>query len=276
MNMKKTTLELLACPDCLGSLTLDVESGNGQVEGGELTCPNCEQRFPIRNGMAQFIHPEQLEGSNRRFVGFYDRLAPLYAFSTRLMFLAFGGERSARKEILERLELNTGRVLEVSIGPGVNLPYLYESSEVGQVYGLDISAGQLEHCRRLCRKKGWEVDLFLANAQALPFKSQVFDTVFHIGGINFFSDKKKAIGEMVRVAKPGTKIVIADECERLARAFGRLAGSHQPEDGGKLDYSPPASLVPEKMEELQVNGIWKAHGEEHGYCLEFRKPGQVD
>mgnify|MGYP001821874195 CR=1 FL=1 len=102
--MNKTTLELLACPECLGILSLGVESGNGQIEEGELTCLNCEQRFSIRNGVAQFIYPDQLEGSNRKFAGFYDRLAPLYTMSTKIMFLAFGGERSARKEILDRLD----------------------------------------------------------------------------------------------------------------------------------------------------------------------------
>jgi len=35
--------------------------------------------------------------------------------------------------------------------------------------------------------------------------------VFHVGGINFFSDKARAIREMLRVAKPGSKIIIADE-----------------------------------------------------------------
>lgn len=43
--------------------------------------------------------------------------------------------------------------------------------------------------------------------------------MFHLGGINFFDDKARAIAEMVRVAKPGTRIVICDENERGARAF---------------------------------------------------------
>lgn len=33
-----------------------------------------------------------------------------------------------------------------------------------------------------------------------------FDTVFHVGGINFFNDRARAISEMIRVARPGTKL----------------------------------------------------------------------
>ncbi len=33
-------------------------------------------------------------------------------------------EETARREILDRLEPKGGRVLEVSVGPGVNFPYL--------------------------------------------------------------------------------------------------------------------------------------------------------
>ncbi len=46
---------------------------------------------------------------------------------------------------------------------------------------------------------------------------EAFDCVFHVGGINFFTDKVRAIKEMIWVAKPGTKIVIVDETERTIR-----------------------------------------------------------
>ena len=50
-----------------------------------------------------------------------------------------------------------------------------------------------------------------ACAEDLPFADNSFDIVYHIGGINFFNDKAKAMQEMLRVAKPGTKLLIADE-----------------------------------------------------------------
>jgi ubiquinone/menaquinone biosynthesis C-methylase UbiE len=222
--------------------------------------------------MGHFIHSEELEGLNRRFAGFYDWLSYVYAFFTKMSFLAMGGERKARKEILDRLELDGGRVLEVSIGTGANLPYLFEAPEVGEVYGLDISWGQLARCRDFVRRRGWLVDLFLATAEALPFKRGSFDSVFHIGGINFFSGKRQAIEEMIRVARPGAKIVIADEAERIAKLFERIPGFPRRHGGQKADTSVPVHLVPDTMNDVRVDDIWKAHGRYHGYCLEFRKP----
>ena len=110
------------------------------------------------------------------------------------------------------------------------------------------------------------------SAAVLPFKAESFDNVFHIGGINFFSEKKKAIDEMIRVARPGSKIVIADESERVAQVVARVLRLSRANQGRKVDTSVPVHLVPESMEQIRVDGIWKRHGQYHGYCLEFRKP----
>jgi ubiquinone/menaquinone biosynthesis C-methylase UbiE len=268
--MKRQTLEILLCPHCGAELSIRDERGDGTVDEGTLVCARCAASFPIRAGIPRFIDAQQLEGPNRRFAQSYDRLAPFYTLFSKVALLPFGGERRAREEILSRLELKGGRILEVSIGNGVNLPYLFATPTLGQVYGLDISTGQLARCRKLASRRGWPVDLFLAMAEQLPFRSGSFDTVFHIGGINFFTGKKQAIEEMIRVARLGSKIVIADEAERLARIAGDPAGS-SPGLPGEVETTLPA-LVPEAVEDLRLDGIWKQHGKFHGYCLEFRKP----
>ena len=270
--MKRSALELLCCPRCRAALTLRDERGDETVDDGNLFCPYCEQDFPIRNGIARFIDPQELEGLNSRFTRFYDWFSPFYAFFTKMAFLHFGGDRKARRVILDRLDLNGGRLLEVSIGSGENLPYLFESPRVGEVYGLDISTGLLACCHSYVTKLGWPVDLFLGTAEALPFNAESFDSILHIGGINFFSRKKKAIDEMIRVARPGGKIVIADESERLAQLIARIPGLSHSYQVKKADTTSIVHLVPDTMEEIRMDGIWKMHGQYHGYCLEFRKP----
>ncbi len=179
-------------------------------------------------------------------------------------------EAAARREVLDRLEPAGGRVLEVSIGPGVNLPYLLARPDVGEVHGLDISPGQLRRCQSFVQGHGWRVPLYLANAEALPFGDATFDAVFHIGGINFFNDKARAIAEMVRVAKPGTRIVICDENERGARAYERtLPGFKRTFQGDRQAVTAPVGAVPPGMQELRAFDVWKGWM----YCLEFRKPG---
>ena len=129
------------------------ESMNLILDEGNLFCSNCEQSYLIRNGIVNFIYPQELKGINRRFAHTYDWYSRVYRLFTKLAFLPFGGEYKARTEILSRLELNGGRVLEVSIGPGVNLSYLFKSQNAGEVFGLDISAGQLARCSNLVARK---------------------------------------------------------------------------------------------------------------------------
>lgn len=270
--MKRSTLEILSCPICHGNLSLHPQAGDGTITDGRLFCTNCQRDYQIKDGIPHFIELEELKDLNHQFARSYDRVSRFYNLFTKLTFLAMGGERKARMEILQHMELIGGRVLEVSIGTGNNLPYLFESPQVDEVFGLDISAGQLSRCQGLISRRKWPVELFLGKAESLPFKSGSFNSVFHIGGINFFSDKKRAIDEMIRVARPGSKILIADEVERLARQIDRLPGFSSSDQVQQADVSPPIHLVPEGMQELQMHDIWKAHGDPHGYCIEFRKP----
>lgn len=269
VNFMKTSLlspevlDVLVCPACHHQLTL-------REEPPQLHCPSCQVDYPVHGGIPYFIKPAELTGLNRRFARLYDWFSWVYRPFSKVAFAVIGmTEATGRAEVLDRLEPHSGRVLEVSIGPGVNLPYLVDRQDVGQVYGLDISAGQIKRCRSYVRKKGWQVELFLGNAEELPFQDNSFEAVFHIGGINFFNDKKKAIEEMIRVAKPGARILIADESEKGARGYElTIPGFRRSFEKRREEIVPPVSLVPSHMEELHLFDIWKGWL----YCIEFRKP----
>ncbi len=265
--MKGTTLDILACPACYGELGI---SDEGDLNQGSLTCTTCQRIFPILEGIPNFIQPEALTGFNRRFTRMYNWFAWGYRLFSKLAFTFIGlSEEAGRREITDRLEPGGGRVLEVSIGPGVNLPYLQGRPDVGEVFGLDISLGQLRQCQRFINRKGWDVDLFLGNAEGLSFQDEVFESVFHVGGINFFNDKQAAIQEMIRVSKPGTRILIADETEKGARGYEKIIpGFKGSFEGERRAVSPPVDLVPEAMLEVRLFEVWKGWF----YCLEFRKP----
>jgi hypothetical protein len=85
---------------------------------------------------------------------------------------------------------------------------------------------------------------------------------------------EQVIQEMIRIARPGTKIVIADEAERLARLYDRLPGSRS-RKGQAADVAVSIHLVPDAMRDVRMDGIWTVHGQPHGYCLEFRKLRQL-
>ncbi len=268
--MKRTTLPLLACPNCHASLSLQPAQIQDQIDMGSLACQHCQATFPIRHGIPQFIVESELEGLNKTFAHLYDWFSLIYTAFSKVGFRLLGTtDAEARTELLSRLELNRGKLLEVSIGSGVNLPYLLKMPEVGEVFGLDISGGQLTRCSSLIRRKGWPVDLFLGNAEQLPFTDNSFDSVFHIGGINFFNNQQKAIEEMIRVAKPGTKIIICDENETGAQWYEKfLPGFKGAFQGMRREISAPIGLIPAAMLDVSLGNIWK----DFMYCIEFRKP----
>ncbi len=272
--MKPTTLDLLLCPTCHGELQLQTPTDNESIENSSLTCLSCQNVYPIKRGIPHFIKEEDLTGLNKPFARMYDWFSWIYsAFSKIGLFFLGTSESRARHEVLDRLEPNGGKVLEVSIGTGVNLPFLLSSSSVGEVYGLDISIGQLNRCNALIRRKDWSVELFLGNGEQLPFIDNSFDSVFHIGGINFFSNKKQAIDEMIRVAKPGTKIIICDENESGAKWYEKfLPGFTNAFHGQREAVTAPVNLIPGTMLDVQLRNIWNGFM----YCLEFRKPHKTD
>jgi ubiquinone/menaquinone biosynthesis C-methylase UbiE len=267
--MKRTTLELLVCPACRVGLELITATGEDMIEEGTLRCLKCKREYPIKEGIVHFIEPKELLGSNQKASKLYDWFSYFYRAFSAIGFLLWGGERRNRMAVLERLEIKGENVLEISIGPGSNLPFLINEFHAGEVFGLDISLGQLRRCREYCRRKGWKTDLFLASAEQLPFKAEAFEHVFHIGGFNFFNDKKAAMDEMIRVAKPGYRIVIVDELEKIVQAYKKTLPSFSKVIGdSKAITGAPVELVPASMQEIHSDLVWG----KSFYCLQFRKP----
>lgn len=269
--MKPATLGLLACPACKSRLEFDDPSfDSDRWHSGDLYCKDCATRYKIVSGIPHFIEPKQLSGLNRRFASMYDWFSWGYRAFSKLAFAFIGlDEERGRRDITDRLDPHGGKVLEVSIGPGVNLPYLVNRPDVGEVFGLDISLGQLQRCQSYLRKKGWDVELFLGNGEQLPFQDNSFEGVLHVGGINFFNDKKAAIDEMIRVARPGARVLIADETEKGAQGYEKIIPGFKSSFYGKREtIKAPVDLIPPEMLNTQVTGVWKGWF----YCIEFTKP----
>ena len=267
--MKRSTVPLLACPTCHSALNFS-DADEDPLRSGPLTCSRCSKVYPIVDGIPRFVQTDALTGFNKRFSRAYDLFAWGYRAFIKIAFAYIGmDEETGRREITDRLDPRGGRVLEVSIGPGNNLPYLKTRPDVGEVFGLDISIGQLTQCQRYLSKQNWDVDLFLGNGEQLPFKDESFDGILHVGGINFFNDKQAAIHEMIRVARSGARILIADETEKGARDYERfLPGFKGSFEGKRNKIVAPIELVPDSMLEKRIFDVWKGYM----YCIEFRRP----
>ncbi len=225
--------------------------------------------YPVIDGIPVFIQEEAISGLNKKYMHFYDRISFLYRVGAKLtqLFANHGIET-----LLGDLEISDhDRVLEVSVGTGDNLAYLHKKAPEADYWGLDISAGMLSQCRKNLKRWGFAAELAQGNGEILPYTDEQFDVVFHIGGINFFNDKQAAVAELIRVAKPGTRIVIIDETDRWVRNIYQKMPfvSNYYDEMDKADLTcAPVEFVPKEMRDVRLELLWKGGM----YKLSFVKP----
>ncbi|GGX13812.1 class I SAM-dependent methyltransferase [Streptomyces lomondensis] len=95
------------------------------------------------------------------------------------------------------------RVLDVACGTGL-VSRLYHG-RVAEVVGVDITREMAEQARPHLNR------LVIAPAEKLPFDDDEFDLVVCRQGIQFM-DLPDAVAEMVRVVKPGGRVVVVNLC----------------------------------------------------------------
>jgi ubiquinone/menaquinone biosynthesis C-methylase UbiE len=237
-------------------------------EGGrEALVSASGERFPIRDGIPAFLKPQDLVGDNGKYNHLYATIAGFYDDTQRVFCALKGFHRDAHfSSYMCKLEVKPGdSVLETSVGTGLNYKYLPPGAKLS---GLDLSPEMLGNCQVNLRRWGLDADLYLGNAESLPFADESFDVVFHVGGINFFNDRAKAIAEMIRVAKPGSLLLISDETEKhVKEIYEKGPGGHLYKNR-KAPVSAPIDLVPPEMQQIQLEQL--RFGDT--YALTFRKP----
>ncbi len=128
-------------------------------------------------------------------MNFYDRfiLPPLLDLAMRQSQLA-----KYRRAVVPAAR---GRVLEIGIGSGLNLP-LY-GGNVEAVIGLDPSERLLAMARRRAAEAGVATELTQGSAMAIPLADHAVDAVVMTWSLCSVTDPLAALAEMRRVLKPG-------------------------------------------------------------------------
>lgn len=224
------------------------------------------------HGILRYLAPEQLAGDNGKYMKLYNRLAALYDLGERLAdcFVYRRSIAAMRREMMALPEWRNGAaVLYVSVGTGRDFAFIPPAIDTASlnIVGADLSLGMLRRADKLWRHKLPFTPLHCA-AEDLPFADNGFDIVFHVGGINFFSNKQRALAEMLRVAKPGTLLMVADETQDLIdRQYRRNPLTRSAFDGARFDLSDIESLIPAAALERQTHLLWDGRF----YALTFRK-----
>jgi ubiquinone/menaquinone biosynthesis C-methylase UbiE len=111
-------------------------------------------------------------------------------------------------------EQATGRVLEVAVGTGLNLPLYAHDVDVT---GIDLSPEMLAIARKRAIDLGRTLDLREGDAHELPFGNDTFDTVVCTYSLCNIPDIERAVGEMKRVLKPGGRLVLVDHVRSTSK-----------------------------------------------------------
>ncbi|AJT41875.1 demethylmenaquinone methyltransferase [Psychromicrobium lacuslunae] len=133
----------------------------------------------------------------------FDDVAPKYDLTNDL--LSLGQTRRWRRIVVDTVDVRPGqRVLDVAAGTGTSSePY----ADAGvDVVALDFSLGML----KVGKRRRPDIDFIAGDATALPFADNTFDATTISFGLRNVNEPKKAIAEMLRVTKPGGKLVIAE------------------------------------------------------------------
>ena len=145
------------------------------------------------------------------------------------------------------IPLAHGRVLEVGLGTGRNLPF-YDRQRVSQVVGVDPALSLHPIARRRVVASGLDVELMGLSAERLPAPDASFDTVVSTWTLCSIPDPVAALREMRRVLKPGGQLLFSEHGRApepdVARWQTRLQPYWKPLAGGcHLDRDIPALLA---------------------------------
>ena len=140
----------------------------------------------------------------------WDEAAPRY--DRQIVFLERNWFTGAREWITARAH---GRVLEVAVGTGRNLPFYPEGA---RLTGVDWSPAMLGIARQRAAALGRDADLRQGDAQALDFPDESFDTVLCALGLCAIPDDRRAVTEMARVLRPGGRLLLVDHVAASASA----------------------------------------------------------
>lgn len=103
-------------------------------------------------------------------------------------------------------------VLDIGTGPGKLLLALRKVNPGTRLVGVDISPAMVAQARRNVRTGGRdnEIEVRVADANALPFEDGAFDRVISTGSLHHWKEPIRVLSEVYRVLKPDSYALLYD------------------------------------------------------------------
>ena len=179
------------------------------------------------------------------------------------------GSKPVARQREKVVPLAEGRVLEIGIGSGLNLPF-YDKTKVDEIWGLDPSEELSEMARTVATHEGMKVNFISSGAEEIPLPDNHFDSVLITYTMCTIPEVIRANTEIRRVLKEQGKMIFCEHGvapddnirkwqKRINPFWGKIAG------GCNINRNIP-SLIQEsgfdivQMEEMYLPNTPKIAG----------------
>ena len=187
-----------------------------------------------------------------------------------------------RKKVVPLAE---GKVLEIGIGSGLNLPF-YDKAKIDEIWGLDPSEELSEMAKQVADEESMEVKFISSGAEDIPLPDNYFDCVLVTYTMCTIPEVQRANQEIRRVLKEDGKMIFCEHGEapdqnirkwqnRINPFWGKLAG------GCNINRKIP-SLIQDsgfdiiEMEAMYLPNTPKIAGYNYWGCLLYTSPSPRD
>jgi len=197
--MHSSLLDILRCPDCVGSLSAVTDDPPHDIETGVLRCTRCNRDYPIKGGIPRFVPPENY-ADNFGVQWNMFRETQLDSHSGRPIshdrFVHYTGWGAADIEgsLVLDAGCGAGRFAEIALNLG------------GRVIAIDFSAA-IEAARANLKDKG-EIHFIQADITALPFAAAAFPYVYCLGVIQHTPNPEQTFEKLAAAVAPGGQLAI--------------------------------------------------------------------
>src|ERR1700730_4740314 len=176
------------------------------------TKTSLEERFRATGGKRSYVQ------------GLFGRIAGIYDVMNRLM--SFGLDGYWRNRAARYLALGTGETgLDLGTGTAdLSIAVLRRAGPGTKMIGMDITPEMLEQGRKKLARMGWQdrIDLRAGDAEHIDLPDNSVDGCCSAFTVRNLTDIKLGFSEMLRVVRPGGRVVCLEISHPPGKIFGTL------------------------------------------------------